>query len=436
MIEHLDSWASKGKWKPYPEYKDSGIEWLGRIPEHWKTARVVDHVDIISGYPFDSERFDLFEGFPLIRIRDLMSNGTSVFYNGEIVSEVLIKSGDIIISMDGDFNVARWKGEDAMLNQRLCCIRPQNTLEKGFLYYFLEFPLRMINEITYSTTVKHLSSDDVKKIKFYLPPFHEQTAIASFLDHEIVKIDALVKKKEKFIQLLEEKRTDLISQAVTKGLDPNVPMKDSGVEWLGEIPEHWKSLKFRRVCRIQQGLQMAQSKRFYEPGPKRYEYITVKSFNAGDDYGSKEYVENPSKRVICDPEDILLARTGATGEVISGLHGVFHNNFFKINYDRERVNRLYLIYYLSSTLIKEYLLLLAGTTTVPDLNHGDFLDTPFTAPDNDEQKKIIIYLDQKTEKIDNLILKINKAIEKLKEYRSALINAAVTGKIDVRGDAS
>jgi type I restriction enzyme S subunit len=191
-------------------------------------------------------------------------------------------------------------------------------------------------------------------------------------------------------------------------------------------------MKLRRICRVQQGLQIAQTNRYAEPGPNRFEYITVKSIHADDTLISKEYIEKPPQSVLCASDDILLARTGATGEVFSDQTGVFHNNFFKVIYDRKLVDKNYLIYYLSDIKIKKHLIMLAGTTTIPDLNHGDFLDTPFSYPTFDEQKNIVIFLDRETARIANLTNKIRESISKLHEYRTALISAAVTGKIDVR----
>jgi type I restriction enzyme S subunit len=209
-------------------------------------------------------------------------------------------------------------------------------------------------------------------------------------------------------------------------------MKDSGVEWLGEVPEGWEVKQFRRICHLKQGLQIAQNERFGEGGENRFEYITIKSINAGIDNINKEYIENPSKSVICYPDDILLARTGATGEVISNQFGVFHNNFFKVQYQKNKIIKNYLIYHLKVKLLKEHLLLLAGTTTIPDLNHGEFLSTHFCCPPITEQQKIAQFLDRETSKIDKLITKTRTSIDHLKEYRTALISAAVTGKIDVR----
>ncbi|MEW6230494.1 MAG: restriction endonuclease subunit S, partial [Bacillota bacterium] len=235
------------RFKPYPVYKDSGVEWLGEIPAHWEVRRIGDCAPLINGFPFDSQYFVRSVGVPLLRIRDLYRAETEVNYIGPIVQGAWIETGEIIVGMDGDFNVARWQGPRALLNQRMCCLRPLPDNDAAFIAYLLPLPLKVINDLTYSTTVKHLSSDDVRKIRFGWPPLPEQRAIAAFLDRETTNIDALVAKKERLIELLQEKRTALITRAVTKGLDPNVPMKDSGVEWLGEIPAHWEVRRLKHV---------------------------------------------------------------------------------------------------------------------------------------------------------------------------------------------
>ena len=265
---------------------------------------------------------------------------------------------------------------------------------------------------------------------FLVPPLTEQQSIATFLDNQTAKIATLIENKQKQIELLKEERTAIINQAVTKGLNPDVPMRDSGIEWLGEIPEHWTLSRMRFICSLRQGLQIARSERLYEEKNGCYPYITIKSIHNPN--SSKEFVIHPSKNVICKEDDIILARTGATGEVVTNQRGVFHNNFFLIDYNRKVVGKKFLVSYLSNKKIKDYLLICAGTTTIPDLNHGDFLDTPFVKPTLDEQKHIVNWLTDENEKIDLIIKKIKCQVSLLQEYRTALISEAVTGKIDLR----
>lgn len=206
--------------------------------------------------------------------------------------------------------------------------------------------------------------------------------------------------------------------------------KDSGVEWIGEIPSHWDSVDFRRCVSLKQGLQIAQDKRFETDGKNRYVYITVKYTNSNKEDIDTEYIEKPYKSVICYKDDVLLARTGATGKVITDVEGVFHNNFFKIIYDREQITKEYLVYYLKQETIQNYLKLIAGTTTIPDLNHGAFLSTKVVLPNLLEQDNICKYLDKKTSQIENLISKKEELIEILKVSRTKLISEAVTKGLD------
>ena len=209
-------------------------------------------------------------------------------------------------------------------------------------------------------------------------------------------------------------------------------MKDSGVEWLGDVPEHWEVKQLRRLTHLQQGLQIPQSERFSEAGENRVEYITIKGINEGDSRSHREYILAPSARVVCSHSDVLLARTGATGEVVTGVTGAFHNNFFKVNYDVKQVSKGFLVYLLKAKEIKAHLLMLAGTTTIPDLNHGAFLGTRVALPCEDEQQQICKYLDDTLKEYDCSEGAAIAMINLLQERRTALISAAVTGKIDVR----
>jgi type I restriction enzyme, S subunit len=229
----------------YPEYRDSGVEWLGEVPAHWRVAPVIADYQLRNGYPFSADLFSP-EGEPaerLIRIRDILGVESQIFTPEPCPTSAVVQDGDVLIGMDGDFNVAYWDGGSAKLNQRVCAIRGRSKAWDRYFYYAIGYPLGIINDLTFSTTVKHLSSFQVLKTRIAYPPEDEMITIVSFLDHETTKIDALVEEQKRLIELLKEKRQAVISHAVTKGLDPNVPMKDSGVEWLGEVPAHWESRK-------------------------------------------------------------------------------------------------------------------------------------------------------------------------------------------------
>lgn len=212
--------ATKAGLDPHPNLKPSRIDWLGDVPEHWQARRLGEVANLVNGYPFDSNLFSPTEGVPLIRIRDIDSDSTETLWAGPPVPDAAISNGDVLVGMDGDFNVAWWCGGPALLNQRVCCLRSKpSLLNQRLLYYSVPFPLKVLNDITYSTTVKHLSSHDVRHFRICLPDVDEQRAIADFLDRETAKIDQMAAKAEAAIERLQEYRTALITAAVTGKVD-------------------------------------------------------------------------------------------------------------------------------------------------------------------------------------------------------------------------
>jgi type I restriction enzyme S subunit len=206
--------------------KDSGIEWIGEIPEHWDVTKAKHLIKINSGYPFDSMKFNPDKGIPIIRIRDLLKQKIQTYYNGEDVESAYVDDGFILIGMDGDFNVVKWKGGRALLNQRICSVNGTKVIHDNYLYYLISFPLKLINDIAYFTTVKHLSTGDIENINVTTPPLQEQQAIANYLDRETSQIDTLIEKTEQSIEYLKEYRTALISSAVTGKIDVRGTVSD------------------------------------------------------------------------------------------------------------------------------------------------------------------------------------------------------------------
>lgn len=421
--------------------KESGIKWVGQIPTDWTTTSVNKAFNITLGkmlQPAASNPNDLI--VPYLKAYNVqdgslkMDKVDTMYCSQKDITTYKLKKGDLLVCEGGEVARSTLITEDMpgyIIQNSLHLVTAREGNLNSYLHFLL-IALRhsgFINILVNKATISHFTKDKFSSLKIPLPKFEMQKSIARYLEIKIVEINELVSAKQNLINLLEQQRQSIITEAVTKGLNPNVKMKDSGVEWIGEIPEHWNNTQFRRVTRLQQGLQIAQEERFYEMQSNRFEYITVKSLNYS--HHVKEYVENPTNRVICHPEDILLARTGATGLVISGVDGVFHNNFFKINYDKAKLNKEFLVFYLKQKNIKEHFLLMAGTTTIPDLNHGSFYDTTLIIPPLQEQIDIANFLVIEMEKLD-FLTQINKIqIEKLKEYRQSLIYEAVTGKIDL-----
>lgn len=425
------------KYKPYPAYKDSGVEWLGEVPEHWDILRVVDVATIINGAPFDSANFAPDGDYPLLRIRDLNKSSTETRYSGAFDQAVVVLKDDVLIGMDGDFNVGRWYGhEPALLNQRMCCIRTPSKALSAIFAHGLAFPLKAINDVTYSTTVKHLSSYQIAKTRLALPAIEtEQTAIATFLDRETAKLDTLIAKQEKLVELLQEKRRALISHVVTKGLNPDAPMRDSGVEWLGEVPDHWEVKRLRFVGDAIIGLT-------YDPSEITDETEGILVLRSSNVQGGRITFEDNvyvstaiPEKLITRVDDILIcsrngsrALIGKNAKIDFASAGVTFGAFMTIF----RSDSNAFLFYVFNSMIFDYQAGSFMTSTVNQLTVGNLYGFEVPMPPTEEQSVIVEYLDVETAKLEVLIEKSRRSIELMREHRTALISAAVTGKIDVR----
>lgn len=203
---------------PNVEMKQSGVEWIGDVPKHWKVLRGKYALSILSGFPFDSQKFEFEDNgvyMPLIRIRDINGSSTEVYYSGSYPIESVVKTGEVLIGMDGDFNISKWKGTNALLNQRVCKLREDSSMNTHYAFYMLSSPLKAINSVTYATTVKHLSVYDIYNAFIPVPPISEQAAIASYLDHKCATIDTSISNAQHQIDLLQEYKQSLITEVVT-----------------------------------------------------------------------------------------------------------------------------------------------------------------------------------------------------------------------------
>ena len=411
------------------------VDWLRAPPPDWLMARVCDHAVVLNGYPFDSEQFTTSDGMPLVRIRDIASDETEIRYAGEPVTEAIIRRGDILIGMDGDFNVARWKGDDALLNQRVCCVRPMETVDVRFLAYVLPFPLKLINEFTYSTTVKHLSSFDVLKIRFPLPSLDAQRLIANYLDRETARLDGLVAAKERVLDLLAEKRRALITRLVPRGLDPHAPLRNSGIPWLGEIPSHWELIPLRFLVDIVGGATPDTGKAEFSDGdipwvsPKDMKRDEIKD---AEDHVSPLALSSSALRLI-DPVTVLIVVRGMI--LAHSFPTALTTQPVTINQDMKALHCRELLepHYLRDLLrgLEARLVSIAeesahGTRKLESEVLGRF---QVCVPPIDEQRAIVAHIAAETAKLDALRAGTERTIALLKERRAALIAAAVTGRM-------
>lgn len=432
--------------KRYDSYKNSGVEWIGDIPSEWECIRLgmlgdfsssgIDKKSKENETPVRMVNYtDLIQSRKYYPIQTGDKEYMRVTTPQSKLEEHRLKKGDMVFIPSsethedlGYSSLIDFDENDIVYSYHIL----RYITKKPVYHYYKKYLINhhsVLNQFSSEckgTTRQIIGRDVFNNVRVVLPPLSEQQQIVTFLDTKTSLIDSLIEKTQRKIELLKEKRISLINEVVTKGLNPNVEMKDSGVEWIGEIPSSWDTPFFGLISNLQQGLQIPFDNRFFEKEEGMFEYITTKSVHNPNN--PRQYVLNPKKSVVCGKDEILYGRTGNTGEVITNVEGVFHNNFFKIDYDKNKLVKEYLIYQLTNSRFRETILLLSGTTTIPDLNHGDFNSMRCLIPPVKEQQQIVEYLDEQTQLIDNTTSIEEKRIELLKEYRQSLISEVVTGK--------
>src|SRR5581483_5667955 len=326
--------------------------------------------------------------------------------------------GDILLSVRAPVGAMNVADQDYGIGRGLCAIRlgPMADLRYGF--HALSTTRRLLDSVATGSTYDAVTTSHVGDLPQLLPSVPEQRAIAAFLDRETARIDALVAKKERLIELLQEKRTALITRAVTKGLDPTVPMKDSGVEWLGQIPAHWEVQPLRWALSVRSGEALDNSE--FELTQEEGLEVAVIGGN-----GVMGYTNRANTDTAC----IAIGRVGA---LCGNVHLVEPPAWITDNALVASGIRGFDRWYLALLLRVLDLNRWATQNAQPLITGGFVKAQRVCAPPDAEQRAIAVFLDRETARIDALIAKVCKGIEKLKEYRIALISAAVTGKIDVR----
>lgn len=426
----------------YPSYKPSGVECLGKVPTDWRVTPLKTVAQVINGYPFDSKLFDPSIGFPLVRIRDLNQSSPDTRYKGEFVESASIDNDDVLIGMDGDFNVGRWLGETpALLNQRMCCVRAETPMITRYLQYALPAPLDTINKLTYATTVKHLSSYDVLRIRLAIPPCASETsAIVTFLDRETAKIDALIGEQQRLIELLQEKRQAVISHAVTKGLNPNASMKDSGVEWLAEVPEHWELLQLKRLSRPGSSITygIVQAGPHIEDGIPyiRTSDMAGNSLSVETCQRTSHEIDRSYTRSKVNTGDLVVAIRATVGKVLVVPEELDGANLTQGTAKFSPGNKVltdFIKLSFESRYLQAQIEASSKGATFAEITLDALRRLVFAVPPISEQAEIASRVNALVNQFEGLISDSQRSAALLQERRSALISAAVTGQIDVRG---
>jgi len=395
--------------KKYDSYKDSGIEWIGEIPISWDVKKLKFISKICNGQDQKAVLDD--DGiYPVYGSGGIFGKANSYLFDKPSV--LLGRKGTI--DKPQYVEVPFWTVDTSYYTK----------IHTGFsvrLFYYLCTTINF-ELYKYGSAIPSMTQGHLNEIKFAIPnSFEEQVTLANYLDHKTTQIEHLIAKKEQFIQLLEEERVAVINQAVTKGLDPSVPMKDSGIEWLGEIPEHWELKRMKYLCDVTTGGKDTE--------------------NREDDGEYPFFVRSQTIEKIStysfDGEAILTAGDGVG--VCKVWHYVnekfdFHQRVYMMS-NFQPVLGKYLFYYLKENFGKE-VMKLSAKSTVDSLRRPMFQNFMVCFGSLEEQKQIINLIEKEEVRIETLITKSQQEIELLKEYKTALISEVVTGKVDVRNEKS
>ena len=435
----------------YPEYKDSGVEWLGEVPAHWDTKPIKSFSTCNDEVIEDSTDPDY--EIEYIEISGVNANNPNIettqipFGQAPSRARRRLKNGDVIVSTVRTYLRAIAPiinpPENLIASTGFAVIRPR-IIDPGFLGYIFQAEYIIAEVIARSVGVSYpaINASELIRLKAPVPENHEQVAIAAFLNHETAKIDELISEQEKLIALLKEKRQAVISHAVTKGLDPNVKMKDSGIEWLGEVPKHWEVKQLKRVVKPGTSITygIVQAGPHFEGG---IPYIKTSDMSGDklplDGYSlTSPEIDNSYARSKVECGDLVVAIRATIGKCLlvpDELSGAnLTQGTAKIS-PGPNVNVIYLFSLINSPPTQAYFDCIAKGATFREITLDGLRRATILVPPLNEQEDISIYVSKIARKIDEMSESAINAVDVLKERRIALISAAVTGKIDVRGAA-
>ena len=398
--------------KRYDSYKDSGIEWIGEIPEHWEVGRIKFYIDYQKGKNPKEFKFTEDEDSEVYLSMDfLRGNPKQILYVENADNYVRVEENEILLLWDGSNAGEFLLSKKGILSSTMAVLNIKD-IQNGFSWYFFKHFESNLKESTIGMGIPHVNGEELRNGVITLPLPVEQTSIAAFLNRKTSEIDEIIADKKRLLELYKEEKTAIINQAVTKGLDPNAPMKDSGIEWLGEIPEHWEVKRLKYVAFFQRGHDLSSS-----------------NFVDGDIpvFGSNGIIGYHNEYTGLGPS-LIVGRSGSVGEVNFVKEPMFwaHNTslFLLKNYGNDIQ---FLFFMLKRLDLKSY----AAGTAVGSLNRNNIHEIKVVMPHLNEQRAIVHHIETECNKIDTKLSSTEKLIELLTEYRTALISEVVTGKIKV-----
>ena len=442
------------KFCPYPEYKESELGWLGKVPTHWDVIRTKLVARLESGHTPSRQNPEYWENctIPWFGLADVwqIRDGRREYVSetNEKVSELglahsaarLLPKGTVILSRTASVGFSAIMDTDMATTQDFVNWVPGPRIRSDYLLYVFRAMTHEFRRLTMGSTHQTIYMPDVGRFCTPVPPVEEQERVVGFIRGEVAKIDALVEKKERLIELLQEKRTALITQIVTKGLDPRVPMKDSRVEWLGEIPAHWEAKRLKHLSsQIIDGAHLTPTYvsegvpflRVTDIHQKQIDLDLVKRV-------PREEHRELSKRCCPQKGDLLVSKNGTIG-VPRVVDWDWEFSIFVSLCLIKLGNKLkaeYASYYFLSWALGEQIAFGGKKNTITNLHLDRIREFVLSVPPPEEQSAAVFFLDREVGRLDNLVSRVSHGIERLREFRTALTSAAVTGKIDVREEAA
>jgi type I restriction enzyme S subunit len=443
------------KYAPYPRYKSSGVEWLGDVPDHWQTNRLRSLVSLRN----EKTEAHAYDALPYVGLEHVEGwTGCLLPLSEELVPEGIsnrFHAGSVLLGKLRPYLAKAFVADfDGLCSSELLVFQPARIEPRFLLYQLLtEGFVSFVDSSTYGAKMPRASWEFIGNVSLTTPPPDEQLAIAAFLDAETAKIDALIEKKLQLIERLKEKRAALISRTVTRGLPPNAAiaagldpqprLKSSGAEWLGDIPEHWDAAQLRRFTRFITSGSRGWAEHYADEGAVFIRIGNLTRHSIELNLSDIQYVGPPAgaegKRTQLRAGDILFSITaylGSVAVVSESLPVSYVNQHVALARVDSRLLPQFVGYAALADLGQSQLNLQAYGGTKMQLALDDVLSLWIPVPSITEQYAIVDYLREETLRQDQLIDSVQRATQRLQEYRSALITAAVTGKIDVRGYAA
>lgn len=386
--------------KKYENYKDSGLEWLGMVPEHWEILPFKRGVSINNGRDYKHVQSE--DGYPVIGSGGQFAFASDYLYDGEV----------ILLGRKGTIDKPRYfNGKFWTVDTMFYAIPNQKCIAKYMYYQALTIPFSLYST---DTALPSMTQTDLGNHLMCFPPTFEQRAIVSYIDHKVGKIDALISEKEKMVEDLKAYRSSLITETVTKGLNKDVKMKDSGIEWIGKMPQNWKLLKLKRIVNLKSGTSLT-SDRILDEG--KYQVF------GGN--GPRGYIDDYTN----EGNFVLIGRQGALCGNINYANGKFWaTEHAIICYPLKKIDTIWLGETLRAMNLNQYSI----SAAQPGLAVERINELLIPTPSISEQKEISSYLKLKITQIESAISEQEHQLSDLKSYKSSLITEAVTGKIDIR----